>query len=145
MSNIALKIGTSSSSEAVLSAINTIDGLSTWWTSQTEGGTGVGEIISFIFGESRVDMKVLTSSDDMVVWECVAGPDEWLGTQVEFKLANEPETTLFFRHTGWAEESPFLHHCSMKWATFLLSLKQAVEEGSGRPFPNDLHITNLGN
>lgn len=145
MSNIALKIGTSCAPDTVLKALNTIDGLSQWWTSQTEGSTGVGDNITFRFGEARVEMKVLSSSPDMIVWECVAGPEEWVGTQVEFKLVSEPETTLFFRHKGWASESPFLHHCSMKWAVFLLSLKQALEEGTGRPFPNDLHITNLGN
>ena len=145
MNNIALKIGTSCDPATVLTALNSIDGLSSWWTSQTEGSTEIGEVIVFKFGEARVEMKVLSSTSDLVVWECVSGPDEWLGTQVEFRLVSEPETTLFFRHTGWADESPFLHHCSMKWAVFLLSLKQALEEGTGRPFPNDLHITNLGN
>jgi hypothetical protein len=28
----------------------------------------------------------------------------------------------------------------MKWATFLLSLRQLVETGSGRPAPDDLKI-----
>lgn len=145
MNNIALKIGTSCEPEKAMKALNTIDGLSTWWTRQTEGSTEVGEIITFKFGEARVDMKVISSTSTLVVWECIAGPDEWIGTQVEFKLVTEPETTLIFRHTGWAEESPFLHHCSMKWATFLLSLKASLENGSGQPFPNDVHITNLGN
>lgn len=145
MSNITLKIGTSCDRDAALKALNTIEGLSTWWTSQTEGSTDVGGTIVFKFGEAHLDMKVISSTSDKIVWECLAGPEEWVGTQVEFRLVNEPETTLFFRHTGWAEESPFHHHCSMKWAVFLLSLKQSLEEGKGRPFPNDVHITNLGN
>ena len=144
MSNIALKIGTSCDPETTMRALNTIDGLSTWWTSQTEGSTNIGEIINFKFGEAQVDMKVISSTPEMVVWECVSGPDEWIGTQVEFKLVREPETTLFFRHKGWAEESPFFHHCSMKWAVFLLSLKRSLEEGNGHPFPDDIHITNSG-
>ncbi len=32
----------------------------------------------------------------------------------------------------------------MKWATFLLSLKDYVETGRGRPFPNDLKIEATG-
>lgn len=145
MNNIALKIGTSCDPEEALKALNTIDGLSKWWTSQTEGSTNVGETITFKFGEARVDMKVVTSTDELVLWECLSGPEEWVGTQVEFKLVREPETTVFFRHKGWSSESPFLHHCSMKWAVFLLSLKQALEEGHGLPFPNDQHITGVGN
>jgi hypothetical protein len=34
----------------------------------------------------------------------------------------------------------FYAHCSMKWATFMLSLKDLLEKGKGRPSPNDLHI-----
>jgi hypothetical protein len=30
----------------------------------------------------------------------------------------------------------------MKWAIFLLSLKQLVETGEGRPSPNDIKIDN---
>ena len=145
MSNIALKIGSSCDRETALQALNTIDGLSKWWTSQTEGDTEVGETIAFRFGDARVDMKVLSSTSGMIVWECLGGPEEWVGTRIEFELQSEPETTVFFRHKGWAEESPFMHHCSMKWAVFLLSLKQLLDEGQGRPFPDDMHITGLGN
>jgi hypothetical protein len=30
----------------------------------------------------------------------------------------------------------------MKWATFLLSLRELVETGTGRPSPDDLKIDN---
>jgi hypothetical protein len=33
-------------------------------------------------------------------------------------------------------------HCSMKWATFLLSLRELLETGAGKPSPNDLKIDN---
>ncbi|MEM7280027.1 MAG: SRPBCC domain-containing protein [Pseudomonadota bacterium] len=145
MNNITLKIGTARDPESTMKAINTIEGLASWWTSTTEGSTQVGEVITFRFGEFAVDMKVISSTASLVEWECLAGPEEWLGTKIEFRIEKEPETTLFFRHTGWAEESPFMHHCSMKWAVFLLSLRQVLEEGQGRPFPNDVPITNVGN
>ena len=31
-------------------------------------------------------------------------------------------------------------HCCTKWAVFLLSLKEAIEKGEGRPYPDDIHI-----
>ena len=37
-----------------------------------------------------------------------------------------------------------MHHCSTKWAMFLMSLKSLVETGTGAPFPNDVHISNKG-
>ena len=39
------------------------------------------------------------------------------------------------RAPGWREPVEFMHHCSTKWATFLLSLKQLVETGTGAPDP----------
>jgi hypothetical protein len=33
-----------------------------------------------------------------------------------------------------------MHHCSTKWATFLLSLKDLVERSEGRPEPRDTKI-----
>jgi hypothetical protein len=33
-----------------------------------------------------------------------------------------------------------MHHCSTKWATFLLSLRGLLERSDGRPIPQDLKI-----
>jgi hypothetical protein len=47
---------------------------------------------------------------------------------------------VLFSHEGWREPNKFMHHCSTKWATFLLSLKDLVEKGEGRPEPMDAMI-----
>jgi hypothetical protein len=47
-----------------------------------------------------------------------------------------------FRHEGWREPVAFMSHCSTKWATFLMSLKQLVETGKGEPAPHDVQISN---
>ena len=47
-----------------------------------------------------------------------------------------------FGHRKWREEVEFMAHCSTKWATFLLSLRDMVETGTGRPAPHDLRIGN---
>jgi hypothetical protein len=33
-------------------------------------------------------------------------------------------------------------HCSMKWAVFLMSLRDLVETGTGKPAPQDVKIDN---
>jgi hypothetical protein len=33
-----------------------------------------------------------------------------------------------------------MHHCSTKWAVFLLSLMNWLERGEGRPVPYDVKI-----
>lgn len=86
-------------------------------------------------------MRVARSNSKQVQWECIRGPEEWLGTRIEFKLIEkEDKTQLKFRHAGWADESDHYYHCSTKWATFVLSMRDYLETGKGRPFPDDIQI-----
>ena len=71
------------------------------------------------------------------------GPPEWVGTDIEFQLSRQDEHTIvMFGHRRWREEVEFTAHCSTKWATFLLSLRDLVETGTGQPSPGDLKIGN---
>ena len=47
---------------------------------------------------------------------------------------------VLFEHEGWAEPVEFMHHCSTKWAVFLLSLKDWIERSEGRPHPYDIKL-----
>jgi uncharacterized protein YndB with AHSA1/START domain len=141
MPNICLTFGTSAAPQKVMEAVNTIDGLNQWWTTGTSGDTTAGGKIEFRFGDHGPDMTVIKNDPEHVVWEITAAHEEWVGTTVGFRVvSDEKQTHLMFDHSGWAEETPFHHHCSMKWATFMLSMKQYLETGKGRPFPDDLHI-----
>jgi len=40
------------------------------------------------------------------------------------------------------EPGEFMHHCSTKWAVFLMSLKSLLETGKGAPAPDDVKIDN---
>ena len=142
MANICLTIGTKAPADKMMAALNTIDGLNNWWTSDTSGDTVIGGIIIFRFGENGgMDMRVQESNPQKVTWECMTGPDEWVGTKLHFLVEeNEGHAQLMFKHEGWAAETSFHHHCSMKWAVFLLSLKQYLDTGEGRAFPNDIQI-----
>jgi len=141
MPNICLLIGTSASPSQALSALTTIEGLSNWWTTHTFGSTAINNTIEFRFPENGIDMQVIKSTDTEVTWKCLNGPDEWIGTHIHFKIEHsEVQTLIIFKHEGWAKEVPFIHHCSMKWAVFLLSLKEYLETGTGKPFPHDTHI-----
>lgn len=145
MSDILHRVGIRSSSpDGVYEALTTIDGLSGWWTSTTQGDSEVGGAIHFRFGDRGfMDMKVLELDPGRrVLWEVVDGPTEWIGSKVSFELKQEGEqTTVLFKHRGWGEPSEFMHHCSTKWASFLMSLKSFIETGKGAPFPQDVRIT----
>ena len=78
-----------------------------------------------------------------VHWRVTAGPEEWVRTDVIFNLSQEGEYTIvLFGHKNWRAANEFMSHCSTKWATFLLSLKELVETGTGKPSPNDIKIDN---
>ena len=51
-------------------------------------------------------------------------------------------TIVLFSHVGWKEPVEFMHHCSTKWAIFLMSLKSLLESGTGNPDPRDVKISN---
>ncbi len=138
MASVNHSVVMSTTHDKLINSLTTLQGLSSWWTKETSGSTNVGDVIEFRFGGSGFDMKVLKSNENSVLWEVIAGPDEWIGTRVNFDIRNhEKGVILYFAHTGWEEESEFHHHCSMKWATFLLSLKDYLEKGAGKPYPDD--------
>ncbi len=144
MLEILHRIGVTSSPDAVYSALTTIDGLAGWWTEDTTGDSDLGGVIQFRFVPGGFDMKVVDAQPgQLVLWEVVDGPEEWIGTQVRFELKQEDGFTIvLFRHEGWKEPVEFMYHCSTKWATYLMSLKKLVETGKGDPSPRDVQISN---
>jgi uncharacterized protein YndB with AHSA1/START domain len=144
MADILHRVGVKGSSPAeVYQALTTIDGLAGWWARNTTGNADVGGVIEFRFVVGGFDMKVVELvPGKRVLWEVVAGPDEWIGTHVSFDLRQEGGYAIvLFEHQGWAEPVEFMYHCSTKWATYLLSLKQLLETGRGAPDPDDVLIS----
>ncbi len=144
MPDILHRIEVKSSAKDTYAALATVPGLASWSTDGTQGTSKVGEVIQFRFGElGGFDMKVHELEPaKRVLWEVVGGPSEWVGTRVSFELTHQNDATaVLFKHQGWKEPSEFMHHCSTKWATFLMSMKALLETGQGAPYPNDVHIT----
>ena len=144
MVDILHRVGINASASDVFDSITKIDRLGAWWTHDVTGQTEVGDVIHFQFGDRGFfDMKVLElNPGKRVVWEVANGPNEWIGTKIIWDLMSHEEgTTILFKHQGWREPIEFMHHCSTKWATFLLSLKAMLETGKGMPFPDDFRIS----
>jgi uncharacterized protein YndB with AHSA1/START domain len=143
MVDILHKVGIKSSSPAaVYKALTTRDGLAGWWTIDTQGEGEVGGVLLFRFSGGGFDMKVLALDPDRrVLWQVIDGPEEWIGTTIDWEIRQEGDWTIVpFKHQGWRQPVEFMHHCSTKWAVFLLSLKSLVETGRGAPHPNEIKI-----
>jgi uncharacterized protein YndB with AHSA1/START domain len=145
MEAIRHRIGAETPIATVYDAIATRDGLASWWTRQVEGDSRVGSQLAFYFGGDQpgavMDIVEL-SAPKRVVWHCADGPAEWLDTTVTFDLSEQDgETILLFTHAGWREAVPFMSHCSMRWAYFLMGLKAGVDGGNATPWPDDDKIS----
>lgn len=150
MVNIIHRVGIKAPLEAVYAAVATTEGVAGWWTRETTGISKPGGTIDveFLTPEGKkigaMTMEVVAlEPNKRVHWRFKAGPEEWIGTDAIFDLKQEGEyTILLFGHRNWREEVEFMGHCSMKWGTFMMSLKQLAETGTGRPSPDDVKIDN---
>ena len=150
MAEIIHRVGIQASPDKVFRALSTIEGLAGWWTENTRGVSDVGKTIVFQFrdpnGEIKgeFEMEVLKQEPfKRVQWKCEKGPAEWIGTDITFDLKQENEFTIvLFGHRRWKESVEFTAHCSTKWAVFLMSLKELIETGTGKPAPRDIKIDN---
>jgi len=148
MADIIHRVGIKASPEKVFLALSTIEGLAGWWTTDTSGVAEVRNTLTFQFRGPNgtiiggFDMQVVTQDPaKKVQWKCVKGPEEWIGTTITFDLKQENEFTIvLFGHRNWQESSEFTAHCNTKWAVFLLSLKELLETGNGKPAPRDIKI-----
>jgi len=151
MADILHRVGIKSSVNEVYKALATREGAAAWWTDNTKGESKVGGVLKFTFsaGGAEIggfDMKVLELQPARrVLWQVVEGPQEWIGTRISFDLKQSGDHAIvLFKHQGWKAPVEFMHHCSTKWATYLLSMKSLLEGGKGRPHPDDVHISARG-
>ena len=130
--------------ETVYEALTTVDGLAGWWTDDTSGTGEVGGVLEFRFPPvGGFDMEVVEARPgEHVTWRVVDGPEEWVGTTIDWDLRQDGDyTIILFAHQGWKEPVEFMNHCSTKWGSFLMSLKSLVETGVGAPAPRDVQIS----
>jgi uncharacterized protein YndB with AHSA1/START domain len=130
--------------EKVYDVLTKVDGLSGWWTEDTSGSGDAGGKLEFRFPpKGGFDMEVVEAKpQEKVSWRVVDGPEEWIGTTIDWELRQDGDwTRVLFAHRGWSEPVEFMHHCSTKWGTYLMSIKTLVETGEGAPAPRDVQIT----
>lgn len=138
MHDIVHELDIAAPPQQVFDAVTTQAGIAGWWTRDCFAEPTVGSIGEFAFeGRSVVfSMRVdLLEAPELVHWECIGGPDEWVGTSVAFRIEGDDKTVLRFWHGGWEFEDGALPRCSFQWARYLDSLRRYCETGTGSPAP----------
>lgn len=137
MANIRHNLMINASIKEVYDAITLEDGLKGWWTNDAKAKLEIGSINHFKFGNEYFNkMKILKLGEpNLILWECVDGDREWIGTKLSFELKDKEERTfLKFSHLNWNDESDFFGFCCHHWGRYLDSLKSLCETGKGQPF-----------
>jgi uncharacterized protein YndB with AHSA1/START domain len=138
MPDILHRVGIAAPVAKVYETLTTLEGHRGWWDSNATGNAAKGGELTF-FG--HVFKVVEARPRELVTWKCASGSKDWVDTTIEFRLEHrQDQTFVLFAHAGWKAPVEFMHHCSTKWAVFLLSLKALVETGKGRPAPDDVQI-----
>jgi uncharacterized protein YndB with AHSA1/START domain len=125
------------SQEEVYQALTTIDGLSSWWTTDTIGSTALGDSIYFTFGGfATFEFQVaLLDPGKLVSWKFLSGNPDWTNTYVTMVLsAEEGKTKVEFVHDGFQEDYASFGNINFTWGGYLSSLRDYCETGKGQPF-----------
>ena len=134
------------SPQTLYEAITDPTQLSQWWTTDVRGTSHTGKYLEFGFGETIQQMLVSDLEPGKLVrWTATEkGLSDWAKTVLAFKIFSKDELTyLHLHHSNWREDAEMYAQCNTDWAFYLLSLREFVEKGKGRPFPNDILNTGL--
>ncbi|MGD1051645.1 MAG: SRPBCC domain-containing protein [Solirubrobacteraceae bacterium] len=141
MPNILHRLSIDAPPQHVNDLVATRDGIQQWWTGRPVAGEEeIGGRLSVYFSDPAnpsATFEVLGHDADAVVWQCVAGPSDWIDTRVTFAFKPRADggTTLLFSHAGWQQENEFMNGCSTNWASYLMSLKSGAEGQGFNAYP----------
>jgi uncharacterized protein YndB with AHSA1/START domain len=139
MATILLRMPVEAGPKAVYEGLATSEGINGWWSNHTEGPGGLGSTVKVSFPDAPItfDFEVTEERpEERVAWRCLAGPPEWIGTDLSFDIQTDVEgnTSVLFSQDGWASTDESFPFIAYSWAQILPRLKQLAETGKREPF-----------
>jgi uncharacterized protein YndB with AHSA1/START domain len=141
MASILLRVPVDADEQTLYDAVASTEGVTGWWSSQTEGPEGMDSVMKVSFPDAPItfDFKVVEDSpNERVQWKCLQGPPEWVGTDVSFDIekGDDGNRSVLFRHDGWKTTDESFPFIAYSWAQILPRLKELVESGNRNPYFN---------
>jgi uncharacterized protein YndB with AHSA1/START domain len=138
-----LRVGIRAAPSEVFRALTEAQQLEAWWATEASGEFAPNERLKLGFGQIATLSFLIREfrSDSSIVLACVSGPDPWQGSTLGFELeeaGSQVYVTLIHSHSD-AEDDSFLYF-NTKWPLYLLSLRDFLEFGRGRPYPTDIKV-----
>jgi uncharacterized protein YndB with AHSA1/START domain len=139
MASILLRVPTEADAGSIYNALTTTEGVNGWWSNHTEGPGGAGSTMKVAFPDAPItfDFEVTEQSpNERVVWRCLSGPPEWIGTDISFDIQSDGEgnRSALFEHSGWKTTDDSFPFIAYSWAQILPRLKKLAEQGKAEPF-----------
>lgn len=143
MARVRHQVGIVGDINDIYRALHEPDGLIGWWATTADGAPGVGQAIDLHFsGLATLAFRIdVLEENSLVRLHCAAGPGPWQDSTLEFSLKQDVDQVWvgLIHENEAASEEDFLYF-STKWTCYLLSLRDFIESGQGRPYPNDVKI-----
>jgi hypothetical protein len=141
MASILLRVPVDADEQTLYDTVATNEGVKGWWSSKTRGPEGVDSTMKVSFPDAPItfDFKVVEESpNERVQWKCLAGPPEWIDTDVSFEIekGDDGSRSVLFRHDGWGTTDESFAFIAYSWAQILPRLKELAESGSRNPYFN---------
>ena len=143
MARVRHQVGIVGDINDIYRALHEPDGLVGWWATTAAGAPDVGQVLELHFsGLATLSFRIESLEENSLVrLHCVSGPGPWQDSTLGFSLKKDSDQVWvgLVHENDAASESDFLYF-STKWTCYLLSLRDLIEIGQGRPYPNDVKI-----
>jgi uncharacterized protein YndB with AHSA1/START domain len=132
MADLHHQIAIEAATGRVFIALTEAAELRAWWTADSLAEPRQGGVAEFGFMNRTVVFRMRIdefSPGRRLVWSCVGGPPEWVGTTVRWDLSDNEGggTTVRFRHEDAHSSAVSLATRNTTWGCLMRQLKSHVE------------------
>jgi uncharacterized protein YndB with AHSA1/START domain len=144
MPEIRHRVGIKAPAAEIYDALHQPVRLVGWWPAHATGESDLGCHIELEFPGYPNQLWEITSLEapNLVALTFVSGAEAWQGSKLRFEIVeslNQVFVTLIHETSPEILDDAF-QFFTTKWPLFLVSLKDYLETGKGRPYPNDIRI-----
>lgn len=128
------EIRTTATTDAVIAALTTDDGLAAWHGSATTGA-GQEDAVEFEHATHPNFTWDVSRDGDTVMWVCRRGPGSSEGTRAVYECValDDGRVAVRLTHEGWEADDDAFRRCNTYWGALLFQLERYLETGERRP------------
>ena len=143
MARVKHQIGVVGDITTIYRTMHEPEGLDGWWATISDGTSKTGEILNLHFSDVlTLSFKIVALRENSFIHlHCISGPGPWQDCDLTFSFTqdNDQVWVSLVHENAAASDDNFLYF-NTKWPCYLLSLRDLIETGRGRPYPQDTKI-----